>query len=316
MPCQIDIVLVDGFPLLSVTLAIEPLRVANRESLGEAYAWRLLSADGGAMRSSSGIELPTDQIDERAADVVLLLSSYHPETALSPALINWLKARARIGTLMGCVDTGALIFAEAGLLLRRPAAVHFEAIAGYVAQYSEELFVDRLFDFSPPRCSSAGGVATFDMILALIAHFSGADHARRVSEVLTYLPSDHPGAQERLSADRSLAFVNRDLARAVDIMMSTLDAPVSIAEIAVRLNVPVWTLARLFRRYLHLTPAAYYLRLRLNRARNLVRNSHHRAGEIGSLCGFENHETFTRAYKRRFGLPPSHDRVAAAGGQL
>jgi len=305
---SVDIVLTDGFPALSVTLVTEPLRVANRESLVEAYSWRFLSSHGGVMRSSSGIDIPTSAIDPAPSDAVLLLSSYHPETAVTPKLMRWLRARDRKGTLMGCVDTAALIFAEAGLLSSRPAAVHFEAMPGYVEQYPEHMFVDRLFDLSPPRCSSAGGVATMDMTLALIAHFSGDRLARRVAEILTYIPSNHPGAQERLLPDRSLAYVNRELAQAVDIMMTTLQTPVRISEIAARLNLADWRLAQLFKRFLKSSPSAYYRKLRLERARILLHNSHHQVGDIGSLCGFENHETFTRAYARMFGCPPSKDR--------
>lgn len=306
---RIDIVLTKGFPMLSVSLLTEPLRVANRESLGEAYSWRLLSEEGGPMHSSSGIAIAAAPLDDTPADAVLLLSSYHPETAVTPGLLSWLRARDRAGTLMGCVDTAALIFAEAGLLGSRPAAVHFEAMPGYLAHYPEHMFADRLFDFAPPRCSSAGGVATIDMTLALIAHFSGERLAGRVAEILTYLPSNHPGAQERLLPDRSLAYVNRDLARAVDIMMATIPAPLSVSEVAARSGLPSWKLAHLFKRFLRTSPSAHYRHLRLERARNLLHNSHHPVGEIGSLCGFENHETFTRAYARAFGCPPSQDRL-------
>ncbi len=308
MTHRIDIVLADGFPLLSLALVSEPLRVANRESLGQVYDWRYLSNGGGVVHSSSGIAIPTVAMDEQPSDAVILLSSYHPETALTPELMRWLRKKAREGTLMGCVDTGALVFAEAGLLRGRPAAAHFEAIPGYSAQYPQEMFIDRLFDFNPPRCSSAGGVATFDMTLAMIGHFSGTALADRVAGILTYLPSDHPGTQGRASGDRTLGLVNKDLARAVEIMVQTLQAPVAIADISARTNVPAWHLTRLFRRHLHRSPAAYYLGLRLERARNLLRNSHHRVGEIASLCGFENHETFTRAYRREYGLAPSQDR--------
>ncbi len=306
---QIDIVLTDSFPMLSLTLVTEPMRVANRESLEETYSWRFVSVGGAPMRSSSGIEIATTALDERRSDAVLVLSSYHPETAVTPQLTRWLRAQDRKGTLMGCVDTAALIFAEAGLLTTRPAAVHFEAMPGYVAQYAEHMFVDRLFDFSPPRCSSAGGVATMDMTLALIAHFSSERLSRRVAEILTYIPSNHPGVQERLLPDRSLAYVNRDLAHAVGIMMATISAPLPVSEIAARLNLAEWKLAQLFKRFLRTSPSAYYRQLRLERARSLLHNSHHPVGEIGSLCGFDNHETFTRAYGRQFGCAPSKDRT-------
>ncbi|MEO8543592.1 MAG: helix-turn-helix domain-containing protein [Burkholderiaceae bacterium] len=305
---NIDIVLVDGFPMLSATLVTEPLRLANRESLEQVFAWRFLSVDGGMQRSSSGFEVTTDRLDDRPADAVLLLSSYHPEAGLRHDMLAWLRRRARRGDLMGCVDTGALIFAAAGLLGQHSAAAHFEAIDGFVASYPKAMFVDRLFDFSPPRCSSAGGVATFDMTLALIAHMVSADIASRAAQIMNYLPTGHTGEQQRLSPMRSLGMVNQDLALAIDIMLGNLSAPLPIAQIAQRAGLPGWRLGRLFQRYLRQSPAQYYLGLRLARARNLLRNSHRQVGIIASLCGFDNHETFTRAYRRQFKLAPSADR--------
>lgn len=304
----VDIVLIDGFPMLSATLITEPLRLANRESLAQRFAWRFVSVAGGTIRSSSGFEVPTDAIDDRPTDAVLLLSSYHPETGLQPEMLAWLRRRARRGDIMGCVDTGALIFAAAGLLVQHPAAAHYEAIPGFVASFPAALFVDRLFDFTPPRCSSAGGVATFDMTLALISHLASADVAARVAQIMNYVPTGHAGAQERLSPRHAIGMVNRELAAAVDIMLGHIATPLPVAEVAARSGVAPSRLGRLFKRLLRQSPAQYYLGLRLARARHLLRNSQHQVGIVGSRCGFDNHETFSRAYRRAFGMAPSQDR--------
>lgn len=305
-----DIVLTGNFPILSLTLVTEPLRLANRESGGQVWRWRFLSAGGGAVLSSSGMQAETLPLDSEKADVVLLLSSYQPEQSLAAPLLSWLKRRAAEGALMGCVDTGALIFAEAGLLTRVPAAVHFEALRGYREKYADAMFADRLFNLSGNRCSSAGGVATFDMTLELIARFNGRHMAARVAEILTYRPTEHSGPQQKLLTDTSLKRLHPTLGRAVDLMLATLDQPLPLSEIASRTGVEGWTLTRLFKKHLGETPAAYYRGLRLKEARNLLRNSSLRVSEIAGLCGFENPESFARAYRRHFGLAASQDRAA------
>ena len=78
----VDLVLTESFPLLSMTLVTEPLRVANRELGRNVWSWRLLSVDGGTVRSSSGFEFGTEKLDDEPSKIVLLLSSYRPETAL------------------------------------------------------------------------------------------------------------------------------------------------------------------------------------------------------------------------------------------
>lgn len=98
------------------------------------------------------------------------------------------------------------------------------------------------------------------------------------------------------------------LAKAVDLMIATLDEPMPVGAIADRIDISIWTLNRLFRRYLKQTPAAYYRQLRLAQAHNLQRNSNLRVSEISGMCGFENPESFARAYKRSYGKTASRDR--------
>ena len=308
---SVAIVLTENFPILSLTLVTEPLRVANRELAEKTWQWRILSASGGVVRSSSGFEVQTNRLDDGPDDIVLLISSYAPESALSKPLLAWLRRRARQGTLMGCVDTGAMIFAEAGLLTKTPAAVHFEALRGYREAYADQMFVDRMFDLSDTRCSSAGGVATFDMTLALVERFTSRDLSNRVAEILTYRPTEHSGPQQKMLSETSLLRMDRNLGRAVDLMLAHLSEPLSIAKISELVGVPTWTLARLFRRHLKQSPSDYYRYLRLSQARNLLLNSTYRINEIGALCGFDNPESFSRAYKKQFGEPASRTRLSA-----
>ncbi len=309
----VDIVLTENFPILSLTLVTEPLRVANRELAERSWNWRVLSATGGAVCSSSGFEVQTEPLDNASCEVVILVSSYAPERALAKPLLGWLRAKARAGTLMGCVDTGAMIFAEAGLLTARPAAVHFEALRGYRESYADQMFIDRMFDLSHNRCSSAGGVATFDMTLGLIERFNNRDLSLRVAEILTYRPTEYTGPQQRMLARTSLMRQDRNLGRAVDLMLAHLQDPLGIGIIAEKLVLPEWTLARLFKRHLKQTPSEYYRYLRLSQAKNLLQNSSYRINEIGTLCGFDNPESFSRAYKKQFGVTASQSRRKVLG---
>lgn len=307
---NVAIVLTSDFSILSLTLVTEPLRVANRELKEQVWNWRLLSATGGPIFSSSGFEVKTEALDEMPADIILLISAYAPESALTSPLLSWLRRRARAGTMMGCVDTGALIFAEAGLLTNTPAAVHFEALRGYREAYEDQMFVDRMFDISDAQCSSAGGVATFDMTLALLERYTSRNLALRVAEIMTYRPTEHAGPQQKMLVETSLMRMDRNLGRAVDLMLAHLSEPLSISAISDQVGLEHWTLMRLFKRHLRQSPSEYYRLLRLSQARNLLINSSYRISEIGALCGFDNPESFSRAYKKHFGETASETRSA------
>lgn len=306
---SITLVIGEGFPLMSLSLITEPLRVANRESLKPAFRWRILSVDGEVPKSSSGYSVAIDGgLDDEPTDAVIVLASYAPDRMSSAKVLRWLKQRARSGCLMGCVDTGALLLSEAGLLERHPAAVHHEALVGFQERRKEDFFTDRLFDLGGGRCSSAGGVVTIDMTLAMITHFESGRLARRVAEILNYRPLDSEKADGAFGHDWSLPRINRTLAKAVEMMIANMEAPLSIGDISARLEWQEWKLRRLFVRHLGKSPQAYYLELRLDRARNLLRNSHESVGKIALMCGFPAGESLSRAYRNRFDLAPSLDR--------
>ncbi|MCX6591109.1 MAG: helix-turn-helix domain-containing protein [Acidobacteria bacterium] len=62
------------------------------------------------------------------------------------------------------------------------------------------------------------------------------------------------------------------------------------------------------------TPKEFTLRLRLDRAAGLLVTTADTILDIALLCGFESHEVFLRAFRRRFGLTPSAYRKRGVTG--
>lgn len=308
----VDIVVIERFPMLSLSLVTEPLRIANRESSRQQFSWRILTPHGKAVTSSSGFVVKPDaDLDQRQSDVIVLLTSYNVKTAIEPALINWLRLKASRGATMACVDMGAYIFARAGLLHHHPAAVHYEAVSGYVSEFPNSNFTDKMYYFSPNLASSAGGVATMDLTLALISHFCSTQLAERTAQILNCTPHQINESQGLFPQQRLIPKINRQLAKCLELMISHIDDPLTLEQICQLTGLKIWQTNRLFKRYLQTSPARYYLSLRLEHARNLLINSHDRVSDIALACGFGNHETFSRAYKKHYGLAPSKDRAWA-----
>lgn len=57
------------------------------------------------------------------------------------------------------------------------------------------------------------------------------------------------------------------------------------------------------------TPGTHQRRLRLDRAAWLLLTSRTTVLDVALTTGFENHETFTRAFRTRFGVTPSAFRL-------
>lgn len=88
-------------------------------------------------------------------------------------------------------------------------------------------------------------------------------------------------------------------------IQSQLDADLSLAALARRLGVSPFRLHRLFKATLGETPQAYTTRLRLERAAFELLTQDSTLLSIALDSGYQNHETFTRAFKRHFGRTPS-----------
>ena len=73
-------------------------------------------------------------------------------------------------------------------------------------------------------------------------------------------------------------------------------------------DITVRQLERLFRHHLDTTPSAFYLDLRLDKARQLLRQSDLSVLEVSLACGFDSASYFSRCYRRRFAVSPSQDR--------
>ncbi len=94
------------------------------------------------------------------------------------------------------------------------------------------------------------------------------------------------------------------LAGAIRLMERTLERPLTVSALARRLSVSQRKLEALFSKGLSTSPGAYYLRLRLQVAHRLVRDSGSPIREIALRCGFDSLSAFSRAYSREYGTSP------------
>ncbi|GAA2069180.1 hypothetical protein GCM10009801_18430 [Streptomyces albiaxialis] len=127
------------------------------------------------------------------------------------------------------------------------------------------------------------------------------------ASVLAAFPSTalvDPSAADR--RDARTATVRRALAY----MEEHADSPVTAADIAAAAHVTVRTLQYAFRRHLDTTPLTHLRRMRLGRAHAELRAAHPAQGvtvtAVAARWGFLQPGRFAAAYRRAYGVPPSH----------
>ena len=93
--------------------------------------------------------------------------------------------------------------------------------------------------------------------------------------------------------------------QARDILATSLENPPSVLELAQQVGVSDRTLRRGFKEIFNDTVIGYYTSLRLEKAKQLLREGKFSLSEVASLVGYCNSSYFAAAFKRQFGITPS-----------
>jgi AraC family carnitine catabolism transcriptional activator len=309
MPQTLCFFLLPGFSMMGLMAAIEPLRVANRFR-GELYRWRLLSLDGAAVAASNGMSLNVDAALElpAAGASLFVVAGFEPLASFDARLAHWLHRAEREGVLLGGIDTGSFVLAEAGLFAGQRLTLHWEAIEAFQERYPRLAVTQELFEIDGKRITSAGGTASLDLMLTLIGRDHGEELALAVSEqfVLGRIRSrqDH----QRMQIASRYDLHNKKLVQVIGEMQRHSEQPLGSLQLAELIGVTPRQLERLFRQHLDETPSNFYLGLRLDKARQLLRQTDMSVLEVGLACGFDSASYFSRCYRKRFAASPNRDR--------
>ena len=83
-----------------------------------------------------------------------------------------------------------------------------------------------------------------------------------------------------------------------------LDEDISLAALAAQTKLSAFHLHRVFSAVAGETPKQFTLRLRLNRAAAMLLSTEDSVLDIAIECGFQSHEAFCRAFRKRFQMTP------------
>lgn len=305
----IAFLLMPGFSAMGFISAVEPLRVANRFG-GQLYRWQVLSLDGEAVRASNGMSINADaQLGEGApANILLVVAGFEPLAGAAPKLLHTLRRLNHEAVILGGIDTGAMVLAEAGLLDGYRATLHWEALEAFKERYPGLQATQELFEIDRDRITCAGGTASIDLMLHLIAESHGSDLAVKVSEQFVLGRIRQRQDHQRLQIGARYGISNKKLVHAIGEMEKHIEPPLSTLDLADTIKVTRRQLERLFRLHLNETPSSFYLALRLDKARQLLEQTDMTVTEVSLACGFELPSYFTRRYKLRFGRCPREER--------
>jgi len=314
---DVAIFVTEGVQLLDVAGPLDVLNEANRLSDGKAYRTQVVSTSPGPVMSSSGSRLLPDttlaEADPTSFDTVLvaggpgLARRFRDEREL-----EWLRAVSCSSRRFGSICTGAFLLAEAGLLNNRRATTHWAVADELASRFPDiDIEVDAIHVRDGKLRTAAGVTAGLDLSLAFVEEDLGAEIARRVAAQLV-MYFRRAGGQLQYSRKGASRPVGRAALQAVQRwVVAHPGKSHRVDELAARSGLSPRHFARLFRQEVGSTPSAWVMDIRLQAAQRLLERGD-APKVVSGLCGFEDVDTFRRAFVRKTGVTPSAYRYAQA----
>lgn len=300
----------DGFPLLSLAASVESLRAANAVAGRELFRWHYFSASGKDTLSSCRVIVRPEEegVDSFAIDVMVVCAGDSAIHLNDEAIFAMLRRLARKGARMGGLSGGTFILARSGLLEGKRCTAHWEHMPALRERFPKILLKQTLYEIDGQCFTCAGGNAVLDMMNALIAAEHGLAIARSASEYLVQTQIRDSDDYQRMSAQQRFGVSHPILIKALDLIEKTLDDPLDRHAFAEKMGLSLRQLERLFVSNIDLTINQYLMKLRVERAKILIRQTTLPLGEVAVASGFTNFSHFSRIYKKRFGVTPSDTR--------
>lgn len=306
--------LVDKFSMFSLAAAIDTMRSANRLLGRDFYGWKTVSADGEAVSASNGLPIKIDYAvaDLPPVDILFVCAGMSYEFAGKSKVLAALRALGRRGAVLGGLSVGSYLLAEAGQLEGHRCTIHWENRAGFRERFPHIECTGNVFEIDRKRYTCAGGTTSIDLMLEILRSDFGPDLASEVANQFQHERIRSAEDRQRIGPGRDLIGKSEKLRRIVELMADNLDEPYSAAQLAGMVDLSVRQVERLFLRYLSMTPGRYYMRLRLERARELLRQTDLPILDVAIATGFTSHSYFAQSYRVLFGHPPSEERRAGS----
>ncbi|CDG80967.1 bacterial regulatory helix-turn-helix s, AraC family protein [Janthinobacterium agaricidamnosum NBRC 102515 = DSM 9628] len=239
---------------------------------------------------------------------VALLVADETQAALRPELCRAVIERCRAAPFWGGVGAGVLWLASAGVMDGVRIALPWALYADAEARAERAILTPHLFDIDGQHLTCCGGAASIDFALTLIETIFGADVQAHVKEALCVDRVRGKEERQRVALQARFGALQPKLSEAVTLMEANIEEPLSTDDIANLVGLSRRQLERLFKQYLGSLPSRYYLELRLQRARQLLLDTHYSIVQVGLMCGFSSGSHFSTAFGALFGNTPREER--------
>jgi transcriptional regulator GlxA family with amidase domain len=154
---------------------------------------------------------------------------------------------------------------------------------------------------------------TFDRLISVVrdaAPTASITCNLLLTQLLTSLSITCYHVQRDEKLERHLPALNR----CITYLRENYAQPITLGDMAAHMHMSQYHFIRVFESYMHTTPYAYLLSLRINMSHELLIMTDESVQEIARRVGMKDCNAFIRAFKKRFGQTPDAYRRSFRGG--
>jgi transcriptional regulator GlxA family with amidase domain len=310
---RVSFILIPRFNMMTLTMLMEPMRIANYLAPHKLYVWDFRAAAEGQVQASNGLSVACSSFDQDglpSPDIIMVCGSWGAEHLEDARLSRWLRKNMRSKVTMVAVELGIYAFARAGLLSDKKVTTHWSMMAGLAEAYPDLAVSEQLYTVDGPVMTCAGGTAGLDLVLNIVGRQNGDQLAAEIANQVMHHPRRPPEGMQRYATGGKHDDVHQDVRAAMTLLEARIEEPTPVPRVCREIGVSQRKLERLFKRDIGCTIVQYSKLLRLQYARVLLSSTRMSIREVSAACGFNSLSYFSQSFLQAFGKKPSEYRQA------
>lgn len=302
----------------TVTIPLEMLNAANdiaRASRNKDSLIRLVVAGErtGPVALSGGLTIHCEHCIASLSENALVIvpgmwGNPRPAVANNDKLIQWLAGQHKAGSLICTITTGAFFAAASGLLDSQAATTHWRFFDLLEQQYPMVKLQRRRFITRANRVYCTGSVnAVRDIMLHLIEQLWDQNIANEVARQFTHeLKRSYESML--LDADQQSTHHDEVIIKVQEWIQENYARPIQVSNIAGKFQLSARSLNRRFKLATNTTPVQYLQDIRINHARELLKQSNLVVAEVADAVGYQDTSYFSSLFKKFNDVTPNEYR--------
>jgi len=303
---QVMILVFDGFSLMHAGRLAEVFSEASQHysslsAPASGYDLSLVSTNGGAVQSSSGVPVWTEALERRRVrrlDALFVLAGVVPEKIEhDDRLFAWLRHVYPLTSVVQGVKAGGSILEAAGLRFKGSGDAHIKSLS--ITCENDGTPKDVQSGLDDEGAFSAALVVVHRDLGYRAAH----DVARRLTSICEQrMPESVFDSREIRASER--------IRNCAHWLRVNCEHPISTADAAHLAAMSERTLLRHFKRELGVTPSEFVLRVRLEKASAMLVDTNLPADKIARHSGIGNGGRLAKLFRQHLSTSPTEYRLS------